>query len=258
MESTAQYWRPVWMELEGAFRLHLAQAQSNRAPHGRKSDFADAWRLLRRFYAHELKLSFVPDPEQRNWRDLTHTRWELIRSKVALHNHIEILLERAQIKLTSLISDVLGVSGRRVLEALAQGVSEPAELAALADRRIRASKEELRDALTGRLADEQPFILRLYLQQLSLLDRQLEALDQQIAECLKLQQAAIERLCEIPGTSLDAAHQIIAELGPDAEAFPSAAQAASWVGVPVPGFTRVRVNPPVTPPPSAIVLCGAS
>lgn len=231
MESTAQYWRPVWMQLEGAFRLHLAQAQSNRAPHGRKNDFADAWRLLRRFYSRELRLSFVPDPEQRSWRDLTHTRWELTRSKVALHNHIEVLLERAQIKLTSIISDLLGTSGRRMLAALAQGVSDPAELAALADRRIRASAEELQDALTGRLQNEQRFILRLYLQQLRLLDKQLEVLESQIAQCLKPQQDAIQRLCEIPGTSIAAAHQIIAELGPHAEACPSAAQAASWVGV---------------------------
>jgi transposase len=162
MESTAQYWRPVWTELEGVFGLHLAQAQSNRAPHGRKSDFADASRLLRRFYAQELRLSFVPDPEQRTWRDLTHTRWELTRSKVALYNHIEILLERAQIKLSSVISDVLGASGRRILQALAAGVSDPAALASLADRRLRASTEELQDALGGQLGDEQRFILRIY------------------------------------------------------------------------------------------------
>jgi transposase len=229
MESTAQYWRPVWMELEGAFRLHLVQAQSNRAPHGRKSDFADAWRLLRRFYAHDLRLSFVPEPEQRSWRDLTRTRWELTRSKVALYNHIEVLLERAQIKLTSVIADVLGLSGRRILEALAQGVSDAGELAALADRRIRASQEQLQEALAGQLGNEQRFILRLYLQQLSLLDTQLEALDHQITECRKGQRDAIQRLCEIPGFSLEAAHQVIAELGPQAAAFPSAAQAASWV-----------------------------
>jgi transposase len=231
MESTAQYWRPVWTELEGVFGLHLAQAQSNRAPHGRKSDFADASRLLRRFYAQELRLSFVPDPEQRTWRDLTHTRWELTRSKVALYNHIEILLERAQIKLSSVISDVLGASGRRILQSLAAGVSDPAALASLADRRLRASTEELQDALGGQLGDEQRFILRIYLQQLRLFDRQLTVLDSQIAQCLKAQRDAIERLCGIPGVSIDAAHQVIAEMGPDAQAFPSAAQAASWVGV---------------------------
>ena len=173
----------------------------------------------------------MPDPEQRAWRDLTHTRWELTRRKVTLYNHIEILLERAQIKLSTVISDVLGTSGRRILQALAAGVSDPVALAALADRRLRASGEQLQEALAGQLREDQRFILRMYLQQLRLLDRQLKALDGQLARALKGQQEAIQRLCEIPGASIEAAHQIIAEMGPEAQAFPSAAQAASWVGV---------------------------
>src|SRR3990170_8995467 len=105
MESTAQYWKPVWMELEPHMRLHLAQAQSNRAPRGRKSDLADAKRLLKRFVAGELFLSFVPDAEQRAWRAVTRARLQLIRERVQLQNHLESLLEEVRIKLSSVISD---------------------------------------------------------------------------------------------------------------------------------------------------------
>jgi transposase len=121
MESTAQYWKPVWRELEERFRLHLAQAQSNRAPKGRKSDFADAERLVRRHMAGELILSFVPDPEQRLWRSMTPTKHQLGRDRVRLHNQIEAFLEDARIKLSSYLSDLLGVSGKTHLTGAGRG-----------------------------------------------------------------------------------------------------------------------------------------
>ena len=108
MESTAQYWKPVWMELEPHMRLHLAQAQSNKAPKGRKSDLADTKRLLRRFAAGELMLSFIPEPEQRAWRMITRGRLQLVRERVQLQNQIESLLEEGRIKLSSVITDLLG------------------------------------------------------------------------------------------------------------------------------------------------------
>ena len=111
MESTAQYWKPVWRELEPHLRLHLAQAQSNKAPKGRKSDLADAKRLVRRFVAGELMLSFIPEPEQRTWRMITRGRLQLIRERVQLQNQIESLLEEGRIKLSSVISDLLGAAG---------------------------------------------------------------------------------------------------------------------------------------------------
>src|SRR4030081_2949123 len=125
MESTAQYWKPVWMELEPHLRLDLAQAQSNKAPHGRKSDLADAKRLVRRFVGGELMLSSIPEPEQRAWRMVTRGRLQLIREKVQLQNQIESLLEEGRIKLSSVITDLLGVSGRRILRAMAQGETSP-------------------------------------------------------------------------------------------------------------------------------------
>src|SRR5271170_3623436 len=111
MESTAQYWRPVWLELEPHIRLHLAQAFSNRAPRGRKHDFRDAERLVRRLVANELILSFVPAAEQRAWRTMTRMKYQLARDRVRLHNQVECLLEEMRIKLSSVLSDLLGVSG---------------------------------------------------------------------------------------------------------------------------------------------------
>jgi transposase len=130
MESTAQYWKPVWQQLEGQFELYLAQAHSNRAPRGRKRDFADAERLLRRHVAGELILSFVPNPEQRLWRTMTRTKHQLTRDRVRIHNQLESLLEDARIKLSGCISDLLGVSGRRILAALAEGETDAARLVA--------------------------------------------------------------------------------------------------------------------------------
>jgi transposase len=115
MESTAQYWRTVWQQLEGQCELHLAQAQSNRAPRGRKRDFADAERLLRRHVARELTLSFVPNAEQRLWRTMTRSKYQLTRDRVRLQSQIESLLEEARIKLSSLVSDLLEVSDARRL-----------------------------------------------------------------------------------------------------------------------------------------------
>ena len=121
MESTALYWRPVWLALEGQYVLHLAQAQSNAAPRGRKSDYADALRLARRFLAAELRLSFVPDAEQRTWRCVSRNKHQKRRRRVQIQNQIEALLEECQIKLSSVITDLLGVTGYRILKALARG-----------------------------------------------------------------------------------------------------------------------------------------
>ena len=164
MESTAQYWQPVWGALEETWqpsrqghpgrgthagKIHLAQAQSNRGRRGRKDDFPDAERLIRRLVAGELILSFVPDPPQRLWRVVTRRRNQLGRSKVQLQNQLESLLEQAHIKLSSIVSDLLGVSERRMLQAIAEGERDPAVLAAMADRNLKATPEQLQDALSA-------------------------------------------------------------------------------------------------------------
>jgi transposase len=232
MESTAQYWKPVWLDLEPHFgKLHLAQAHSNRAPKGRKNDFRDAKRLTRRLLAEELILSFVPAGEQRAWRTITRGKQQLVRDRVRLQNQLEALLEEARIKLSSVISDLLGASGRRILQALADGETDPDRLAELGDDRLQCSELELADALNGSLEPIQREVLRLYLERLHLLDQQIGKLDQMIATALKQHQDAVIRVAEIPGFGLDSAQQLIAEMGVDAEAFPSARQFASWAGL---------------------------
>ena len=188
MESTAQYWKPVWEALErywkpirekreGARRrsgtLHLAQAQSNRGRRGRKRDFVDAERLVKRLVARELTLSFVPDAEQRLWRTVTRKKYQLRRDRVRLQNQLESLLEEAHIKLSSLVSDLLGVSARRMLKALADGETNPAALAALADQKLRATPEQLCDAL-GACTELKPVyrrLLKMALEELQLIER---------------------------------------------------------------------------------------
>lgn len=247
MESTAQYWKPVWGALErywkpigqnreGAGRmsgtLHLAQALSNRGRRGRKKDFRDAERLVKRLVSQELTLSFVPDAEQRLWRTLTRTKYQRTRDKVRLQNQLEALLEEAHIKLSSLVSDLLGVSARRMLHALTEGATDPAALAALADQRLRATPAELRDAL-GACTELNPVyrrLVKLALADLHLIEEQIGQLDQEVASLLRAHQEAVQRLTEVPGLGVDSVQQIIAEIGAKAATFPSAKNLVSWVG----------------------------
>ena len=247
MESTAQYWKPVWGALErfwkamcqsreGARRmsgtLHLAQALSNRGRRGRKTDFRDAERLLKRLVSQELVLSFVPDAEQRLWRTLTRTRYQRTRDKVRLQNQLEALLEEAHIKLSSLVSDLLGASARRMLKALADGETDPAALAALADQRLRATPAQLHDAL-GACTELNPVYRRLVkitIEDLQFVEQQIGQLEQEIASLLQRHQDAVERLAVVPGLGVDSAQQIIAEVGAKAATFPSAEKLSSWVG----------------------------
>jgi transposase len=231
MESTAQYWKPIWLELEPHVpKLHLAQAQSNRAPKGRKNDYRDAKRLARRLFAGELMLSFVPPPEQRGWRLLTRGRLQLVQERVRLQGQLESLLEEARIKLSSVVTDLLGASGRRILQALAQGQTDPAELAALGDDRLKCSKEELADALTGSVQPVHVALLKLHLNRLALLDEQIATLDQLAATALQKHSPAVMRLAVMPGFGVTSAQQMIAEVGVDAAAFATAGELASWCG----------------------------
>jgi transposase len=231
MESTAQYWKPVWLALEECFQLRLAQAWSNRAPRGKKSDFKDAQRLVRRHLAGELTLSFVPDAEQRLMRTLMRRRTQLTRDRVRIQNQVESLLEETRIKLSSVVSDLLGASGLRILTALAKGQSDPAALASLADERIQCPAEQLADALTGVVSPIHQKLLQQHLDHLKLVDEQREELLQLAATAMREHQAAVTRLSAMPGIRVLAAQQIVAEAGPQASAFPTAAQFSSWIGV---------------------------
>jgi len=258
MESTAQYWKPVWEALErywkpicetreGARRksgtLHLAQALSNRGRRGRKRDFPDAKRLVKRLVARELTLSFVPDAEQRLWRTVTRKKYQLRCDRVRLQNQLESLPEEAHIKLSSLVSDLLGLSARRMLKAIAEGETNPATLAALADQRLRATPEQLCDALGActELNAVYRRLLKMALEELRLLDEQIGRLDQEMAGLLSEHQDAVQRLAEVPGLGVDSAQQIIAEVGSTAATFPSEKCLSSWVGA-CPGDNESGVN----------------
>jgi transposase len=214
MESTAQYWKPVWAALERYWKpicqkrqgtgpesgtLHLGPAQSNRGRRGRKKDFPDAERLVKRLVANELILSFVPDAEQRLWRTVTRRRYQLTRNHVRLQNQRESLLEECHIKLSSLVSDLLGLSARRRLKALADGETDPAALAALADHRLRATPAQLVDAL-GACTELNPVyrrLLKLALEELHLIEQQIAQLDQERASLLTQRQDSVQRLAEV-------------------------------------------------------------
>jgi transposase len=247
MESTAQYWKPVWGTLERYWKpicqkregalatsgtLHLAHALSNRGRRGRKKDFRDAERLVQRLVANELVLSFVPDAEQRLWRTVMRTKYQLARNRVQLQNRLEALLEEAHIKLSSLVSDLLGVSARRMLKAIAEGETDPAALAALADGRLRARPEQIRDAL-GVCEELNPVYRRLIqmaLEESASIDKRINQLEQEMADLLRPHQGQVQRLAEVPGLGVDSAQQIIAEAGATAATFPSEKHLASWVG----------------------------
>ena len=247
MESTAQYWRPVWEALERYWRphrrsregaslisgtLHLAQAQSNRGAGGRKKDFPDAERLVKRLIAQELTLSFVPNAEQRLWRTVTRRKYQLTCNRVQLQNRLEALLEEMHVKLSSLVSDLLGPSGRRMLSAVASGETDPTTVAALGSPRLHATPEQLRDAL-GACTTLNPVYRRLLamtLAELEVIDAHIRQLDEELARLLREHQSAVERLAAVPGLGVDSAQQIIAEVGPTAATFATAKRLASWVG----------------------------
>lgn len=248
MESTAQYWKPVWGALErywkparqkrdGATKmsgtLHLCQAKSNRGRRGRKNDFADGERRIKRLVAQELVLSFVPEPEQRLWRTVTRRKHQVTRDQVRFQNQLESLLEQAHIKLSSLVSDLLGVSARRMLKALAEGETDPSVVAALADHRLRATPEQLRDALgaCAQLHGVYRRLLKMALEELKLMEDQIEQLEGEASDLIRPHQDAVQRVAEVPGFGVDSAVQMIAEVGAAAVAFPTQKALSSWVGV---------------------------
>jgi transposase len=246
MESTAQYWRPVWEALERVWQprmrqteggpragaLHLAQAQSNEGARGRKRDFPDAERLVKRLVAQELTLSFVPDVTQRLWRTVARRKYQSTCNRVQLQNRLECVLEEMHIKLSSLVADLIGPSARRMLRAIASGETDPGAVAGLGSRRLHATPDQLRDAL-GACTDLHPVyrrLLALTLDELEVIERHIQQLDAELAQLLRGHQDAVERLAAVPGLGVDSAQQIITEVGPTAATFPTAKRLASWVG----------------------------
>jgi len=231
MESTAQYWRPVWNGLEPHFRLHLTHPLKTQAPRGRKFDFRDAQRLADRWSAGDLQESFVPGSEQRAWRWLTRRRVQLKRELSVVYSHVEGLLEQGGIKLSAVVSDLFGVSGWAMLEHIAQGVTDVEVLAGEARGVLRQKILQLKEALAGQLGPVYLLVLRQQMDQVRLVRRQVEDINQALAVAMQEHLAALHRLSKIPGVDLYAAQELVAEIGPKAAAFASAERFASWVGV---------------------------
>ena len=231
MESTAQYWRPVWYGLEPHFRLHLTHPLKTRAPRGRKSDFRDGQRLADGWSSGDLEESFVPVAEQRSWRWLTRTRVQLKKKMGVIRSHVEGLLEQGGIKLSAVVSDLFGVSGWAMLEQIARGVTDVEVLAKEARGGLRKKDKQLKEALVGQLEPVYRMLLKQHMEQVRLLRRQVEEINQTVAEAMKEHIPALCRLSKIPGVDLYAAQELLSEIGPKAAAFASAEQFASWVGV---------------------------
>lgn len=231
MEATGVYWKPVWHILYDRFELVLANAAHIRNVPGRKSDVNDAtW--ISDLLAHGLiRASFVPPQPIQELRDLTRTRKELTREVVRHTQRIQAVLEEANIKLTSVITDVLGMSGRRILKAIIAGETDGTKLAGLGSSRLAAAPAELAAALTGRIRDHHRFLIAQHLKTIEQIEATMAEFDARIEAVLGPFGEAVERLCEIPGISRTVAETIVAEIGGDMSAFPTADHLISWAGL---------------------------
>lgn len=232
MEATGVYWKPVWHILgESGLELVLANAAHVKNVPGRKTDVNDAgW--LADLMAHGLiRASFVPDEPTQQLRDLLRTRKQLVRERTAHVQRIQKTLEDANIKLDSVVTDIVGVSGRRMLEALIAGQTSPQSLAALADRRLHATAGELEAALCGRVTAHHRFLLQLHLDQIDALDGAVARIDKEVDGQLEPFRAAIGLLSSIPGFSRLSAEVLVAEIGDDMSHFPTAGHLVSWAGL---------------------------
>ena len=235
MESTGVLWKPVWNILDGAsdWELLLVNARELKQVPGRKTDVKDSQWIAQLLACGLLRSSFVPAREQRELRDLTRQRAQLCGEQTRSVNRIHKVLQDANIKLSSVASDVLGVSGRQMLEALVRGEEDPERLAELARRRLRGKIPELRRALKGRVTAHHQFLLEQLLRHLGHLEEQLAAFSARIEECLRpfVDEATVERLDAIPGLNRLTIENVVAEIGADMTQFPTAGHLASWAGL---------------------------
>jgi transposase len=231
MEATGVYWKPVWHILDGRFYLLLANAAHIKGVPGRKSDVNDAnW--IADLLAHGLiRASFVPPQQIQELRDLTRTRKQLTREIVQHTQRIQAVLEEANVKLSSAISDILGLSGRRILKAIIAGETDPARLSELGGPRLAATRSELADALHGRIRDHHRFLIGQHLKTIEQLEATIATFDARIEAALQPFRDTVERVKEIPGFSETSVQSLIAEIGIDMSHFPTAGHLLSWAGL---------------------------
>jgi transposase len=231
MESTGVYWKPVHAVLEGRFDLIVGNAHHIKNVPGRKTDVKDAEWIARLVRHGLVARSFVPPPAIRDLRELVRYRRTLIETRTAARNRVLELLEAANIKLSGVASDVFGVSGRAMLEALAAGTASPSEMAALARGRMQRKAAALEAALEGRMREHQRFLLAMQLRGLEAIDHDLDALDARIEAQLEPFRGQHRLLMRIPGVDRVTAAVIIAEIGTEMGVFATARRLAAWAGV---------------------------
>jgi transposase len=243
MEATGVYWMPVWKILdEGAFTLIVANARHIKAVPGRKTDMNDAMWLADLAAFGLIKASFVPDEDFHELRTLMRTRKQLVREQTSHVQRIQKTLTEANIRLDSVISDIMGLNGRRIVEAMISGVRDPRKLAALGDRRLKATPKELYDALHGRLTEHHRFLLKLHLKQYDALEATILAVDGEAqARAARMDEEGqadkapfsglIDLLASIPGVSRLSALTILSEIGRDMSRFSSAGHLVAWAGL---------------------------
>jgi transposase len=231
MEATGVYWKPVWHVLEGRFELLLVNPAHARNVPGRKSDMNDAhW--LADLLAHGLiRASFVPPPPIQELRDLTRTRKQLVR-QIARHTlRIQKTLEDANLKLTGVISQLLGTSGRAILKALIAGETDPERLLEHTTGKLRAPRERLLEGLRGSVTDHHRFMLQLHLRQIDALESGIGQLERRMEKLLRPFRERVDQLVTIPGVSDTVAQVLIAEIGLDMTRFPTSGHLVSWAGL---------------------------
>ena len=228
MESTGVYWIPVWNVLEGHFKLVLENAQHLKKVPGRKDDQIDAEWIAQCMQCGLLRGSFVPGAEVRQWRQLTRHRTKLVDQRTSVVNRIHSVLEQGNIKLSNVATDIMGVSGRAMITAMSKGESDPARLAALAKGRLKAKYEDLTEALDGQLNENQRWMLKRLLEQVGALEKEIEAYSERIGEQMLPYRGQLERLDTIGGVGQRSAENILAEIGPNMDQFPTDDDLVSW------------------------------
>jgi transposase len=236
MESTSVYWKPIVNLLESEdIEFLVVNAQHIKAVPGRKTDINDAEWIAKLLRHGLLKASFIPDRNQRELRELVRYRRSIIEERARQHNRIQKVLEGANIKLGSVVSEIMGVSSQEMLRAIADGEDDPVKLASFARRTLKKKKDELELALRGYISPHQRMMLKTILSHIDFLTEQIEMLDQEVAQRVSAYQEDVDRLDSIPGIAKRMAEQILSEVGTNVkEQFPSAAHMCSWAGL-VPG-----------------------
>jgi len=231
MESTGVYWKPIFHLLEGRFTVLLANAHRLKQVPGRKTDVKDAEWIAQLLQYGLLAPSFIPPPPIRELRDLTRQRTQLVRDHVAVSNRIHKVLEDANIKLSSVATDTLGVSGRAMIQSLIEGCDDPNALADLARRRLRAKIPQLKQALRGRVTEHHRFVLQMLMRQIDDLESLIAQFSDRIGVVMAPFFEMTRRLQTIPGVGPQVAEVIVAEIGSDMKVFPTAGHLASWAGL---------------------------